>query len=120
MKIMNRTPRDVNFYLHSMAVRKHVFSRDTSDCTYEEIKKNFELFHQPKVKIFTARIESGKINRHYGESIMDYVSRLMEGSAKCNFGKDFDKRLLCSLDIMQNCGSIEWLTTQSLIGRPYG
>ncbi|KRY00420.1 hypothetical protein T4B_7263 [Trichinella pseudospiralis] len=42
-------------------------------------------FEEPKVKIFTARIESGKINRHYGESITDYVSRLMEGSAKCNF-----------------------------------
>ncbi|KRZ66365.1 hypothetical protein T10_3810 [Trichinella papuae] len=94
---MNRTRRDVNFYLHSMAIRRHVFSRDTRDCTYEEIKKIFELLHPPKVKIFTTRIECGKTSRHYGESITDYVSRLKEGSAKCNFGKDFNERLLCSL-----------------------
>ncbi|KRY15038.1 hypothetical protein T12_6243 [Trichinella patagoniensis] len=73
---------------YSMDIRKYVFPKETRECTYGEINDIFKLSYQPKVTVFTARMEFGKINTQYGETITKCISRLKEACAKCNLGVD--------------------------------
>ncbi|KRZ56585.1 hypothetical protein T02_3168 [Trichinella nativa] len=90
---MSRTRRDVNFYLLTSELRTiwtcgNMFPKETRECTYGEINDIFELLTQQKVTVFTARMEFGKINTQYGETITKSISRLKEACAKCNLGVD--------------------------------